>query len=57
MAIIVVDSDGVAQQFADANTWHIDQDKHLHLRSSGNKAVASFANGCWQSVGQAEEQV
>lgn len=56
MPITVVDRDGEAQVFADANTWHIDADRNLHLRSSSNKAVASFAVDCWQSVGQSEEQ-
>lgn len=56
MPITVVDADGVAQEFAEGNSWHIDSDKHLHLRSASNKQIASFAAGCWQSVGHAEVQ-
>lgn len=56
MPITVIDKDGERQEFTDANTWHVDPDRHLHLRSAANKQVATFANGCWQSVGQSEEQ-
>lgn len=56
MPITVIDRDGERQEFADANTWHIDNDKHLHLRSASNKQVATFATGYWQSVGHTEAQ-
>lgn len=56
MPITVVDKDDDAQTFTDANTWHVDEFQNLHLRSAGNKQVASFAAGCWQSVGHAEVQ-
>lgn len=54
MSLTVIDVDGDPQVFDDANSWHIDADRHLHLRSTGNKQVASFAAGAWQSVGQSE---
>lgn len=54
MPITVIDADGDAQTFPDANTWHIDDAKHLHLRSRSNGQVASFAAGAWLSVGHAE---
>lgn len=56
MPITVVDRDDDSQTFADASTWHVDPDGHLHLRSRSNKQVASFAAGAWQSVGNAEDQ-
>ena len=56
MPVTVIDCDGDPHGFAEANTWHIDADRHLHLRSSSNKPVASFASGAWLSVGHAEVQ-
>ena len=56
MPIRVIDADGDPQEFAEANTWHIDPDKHLHLRSASNRPVASFAAGAWVSVGHSEVQ-
>lgn len=54
MPITVVDIDGDRETFLDGNTWHIDENRHLHLRSAQNKPVASFAAGRWASVGTAE---
>lgn len=54
MPITVIDSDGDPVIFDDANSWHVDTDRHLHLRSSGNKQIATFAGGSWQSVGHSE---
>jgi hypothetical protein len=54
MPITVVDADNDVHEFADANTWHVDELKQLHLRSASNKQVASFAAGAWLSVGRAE---
>ena len=54
MPITVIDGDGDPQVFADANSWHVDADRHLHLKSASNKQIATFAGGSWQSVGHAE---
>lgn len=54
MPITVIDVDGDSETFPDGNTWHVDDSQNLHLRSVGNKPVASFAAGRWSSVGQAE---
>lgn len=50
----VIDSDGESQEFVEANTWHIDDRGNLHLRSTANAPVASFARDKWQAVASIE---
>lgn len=51
----VTDSDGKTQHFPDARAWHIDDRGQLHLKSSANGPVASFACDAWRAVGTADE--